>query len=325
MFEGIISITIALIPVYLFILGGYAFRRIGWLKPSADDSLLKLQIHVFYPALIFSFVFRNEALNQPSLLLLPPLVGFLSILLGFAVGYAIARMLGLCKGKGLRTFAFTTGIYNYGFIAIPLIDSLYHSKEVMGVLMVHNTGIEVAIWTLGILLLNGNITRHAWRKLINPPILALAAGLLMNRMLPGTVDADSTPLDAMFESVITTVQQLGRCAIPLALILIGASLRDLMHDASLKLDWRVVSGACLARLLVLPALFIAAALCLPLPMELQAVILIQAAMPSGMFPILMARHYGGSPQTAVQIVIATTLLSVVTIPLWIAIAQRLVG
>ena len=43
------------------------------------------------------------------------ITGFCSILIGFAAGFAAARMIGLKQGKGLRTFSFTTGIYNYGF------------------------------------------------------------------------------------------------------------------------------------------------------------------------------------------------------------------
>ena len=39
-------------------------------------------------------------------------------------------------------------------------------------------------------------------------------------------------------------------------------------------------------------------------------------MPAGMTAIMLARMYGGRPAIAVQIVIATTVLSLVTLP-WI--------
>ncbi|MCE2828062.1 MAG: AEC family transporter, partial [Verrucomicrobium sp.] len=51
--------------------------------------------------------------------------------------------------------------------------------------------------------------------------------------------------------------------------------------------------------------------------ELKRVLVVQAAMPAGVFPIVLSRLYGGDPATAVRIVAGTTLLSLVTIPLWI--------
>jgi hypothetical protein len=50
--------------------------------------------------------------------------------------------------------------------------------------------------------------------------------------------------------------------------------------------------------------------------ELRQVLVVQAAMPAGMSSILLARMYGGRPAVAVQIVIATTVLSLLTLP-WI--------
>ncbi len=324
MLEGFQQIGWALVPVYLFILGGFLFRKVGWLNQQSDESLLKLQVNVFYPALIFTFIFRNEALRDPQLLILPPLVGFVTILLGFAGGFLMAKSIRLKQGKGLRTFAFTSGIYNYGFIPIPLIDAIYHSKSITGTLMVHNTGIELAIWTIGILLLTGSIDHQSWKKLINPPIIALIVGLLLNFLLPPATGQPSGLLAHGLDAVVDTIQQLGRCSVPLALILIGASIRDLMGDERLKVDWSVISAGCGIRLVLLPILFLTAAVLIPLPRELKIVMLVQAAMPSGMFPIIMAKHYGGSPHTAVQIVISTTLLSVVTIPFWMTIGQHFI-
>ena len=65
-----------------------------------------------------------------------------------------------------------------------------------------------------------------------------------------------------------------------------------------------------------PALILCAAKFLPISIELKEVLVVQAAMPAGMTAILLARMYGGRPAVAVQVVIATTVLSLVTLP-WI--------
>ena len=323
MLAGYQSILIALVPIYLFIVGGYIFRKVGWLSQTADESLLKLQINFFYPALIFSYIFGNQALKNPSLLVLPPIIGCASILIGFFVSYWIARWMRYRKGKGLRTLAYTTGIYNYGFIAIPLINAVYNDKSLTGTLMVHNAGIDFTIWTVGILLLTGGFDRNFYKKLLNPPIVALIAGVVLNFILPDWSNSDGFGAKG-FNALINTISWAGNCSVPLALILIGASVSDLMGENSLKPDWKIISIGCGTRLLLLPVAFIAAAALLPLPMELKIVMIIQASMPTGMFPIIMAKHYGGTPQVAVQIVMSTTLLSLLTTPLWVSVGQHFV-
>ena len=52
---------------------------------------------------------------------------------------------------------------------------------------------------------------------------------------------------------------------------------------------------------------------------------VQAAMPAGMTAILLARMYGGRPAVAVQVVIATTVLSLLTLPWIITWGSRWIG
>jgi len=76
---------------------------------------------------------------------------------------------------------------------------------------------------------------------------------------------------------------------------------------------------------VLPLLFLVAAKYLPLTVELKRVLVLEAAMPSAVFPIVLSKHYGGDPPTAVRVVLATTAVSLVTIPLWIRFGMKFVG
>ena len=57
---------------------------------------------------------------------------------------------------------------------------------------------------------------------------------------------------------------------------------------------------------------------LPLTVELKRVLVVQAAMPSAVFTIVVARHYGGHAPTAVQVVLATTVASLLSAPLVLA-------
>ena len=120
-----------------------------------------------------------------------------------------------------------------------------------------------------------------------------------------------------------TFTMLGACAVPLAVLLIGASIADLWGQASIR--WNVAIFSPVLRLGIIPIAFLATAYFLPLTTELKRVIVVQAAMPSAVFNIMIARLYGGHAPTAVQVVIATTLVSCITTPLVIAGGLKLVG
>jgi predicted permease len=79
------------------------------------------------------------------------------------------------------------------------------------------------------------------------------------------------------------------------------------------------------RLGLLPWLFLLAAKFLPLSVELRRVLVIEAAMVSAVFPIAMAKHYGGDPPTALRAVLSTSLVGFLTIPLWIRFGLTFVG
>jgi predicted permease len=104
----------------------------------------------------------------------------------------------------------------------------------------------------------------------------------------------------------------------MALLLIGATLADwLLQKGFATAGFAVPAVACALRLGVLPLLFLLAARYLPLSVELKRVIVIQAAMPCAVLPIVLARHYRGDAAVALQAVLATSVLGLLTIPWWI--------
>lgn len=296
-----------IVPVFALIAIGSGARWAGWISPDADSSLLKLVVNVLYPALIFDAVLGNPALSDPRNVFWPPVVGFGTMVLGIFASLGVARALGFSKGHGLRTFAFASGIYNYGYIPIPLMRGLFGDDSI-GVLLVHNVGCEAAVWTVGVIVVSGVSLRESWRKLISGPVIALllaAAGNVvgLDRVMPSVVE--------------TVIKSAGACAIPLGLITIGATLTEYLRKPSQLFSARVTPMACGLRLLLFPAIFLVLAKVLPISPELKRVMLVQAAMPAGIVPILIAKHYGGQPLTAVQVVLGTTAVGLLAIPLWL--------
>jgi predicted permease len=304
---GYWTLLALVLPVFAVIAAGAGARRMGWLRPEADDSLLKLVVNLLYPCLIFSNVLGNAALRAPGNLLTAPAMGFVTMAGGIGVAYIVAQWAGFATGKGLRTFAFSVGIFNYGYMAIPLVEALF-GRETLGVLFVFNVGCEAAIWTVGILVLAGVSMRDGWRRLFNAPVFALVLAVVLN------VSGAGAWLPQILK---TAVAMCGASAVPLGLLLIGATLVEYFGTPSKLVDLKVTPLACALRLGVLPVLMLALAAVLPLPREVKQVLIVQAAMPAGILPIVIAKHYGGQPLTAVQVVLGTTAAGLLVVPLWL--------
>lgn len=308
------TILSAALPVFILLALGFSLRHTGVLSKEADVSIMKLVIRVFYPCLFLDFIIGNPSLNTASNIIAPPIVGFLTTAGGFLLGYLMARALGLKRGGGMRTFSFCCGVYNYGYIPIPLIAVLFADRGTLGVLLVHNVGVEIALWTVGILLLSGQFDRSALKKLINPPLIALAVALSIN-----AVGLDSR-IPLWMENLF---HMLGACSIPVGILLAGATIGDLLNRQGLQGGLSIPLGAIGIRLALLPLLFIAAAIWTPgLSTELKQVMVVQAAMPAGILPIVLARHYGGDATVAMKVVLTTTFASIVTMPLWLGLGTR---
>ena len=111
----------------------------------------------------------------------------------------------------------------------------------------------------------------------------------------------------------------------MGVILIGATMADHLPQFGAAGGGRVMGLSCLVRIGLLPVLFLALAKWLPCSVELKRVIVLEAAMPAAVFPIVMAKHYGGDAATAVRVVVATSLVGLLTIPLWIRFGMHFVG
>lgn len=311
------EIFVQIAPVFLIMGIGFLLRHFRKLTEEADASLMRVVVTILYPSLILSFIIDNPALQVAENLYFSPVLGYICIAVGFLAGLVMGRLIGLRVGKGLRTFAFSGGIFNYGYLPIPLIAAFFAGRETLGVLLVFNVGVEMAVWSGGIILVSGAFHWGALKRLVNPPLIALIIGLSIN----GTGYGGSMP--SWFTRL---VEMLGGCAIPMGILLAGASLRDLIGDRAIWHEWKIPAGAIFLRLGLLPVLFVAMAVWIPnLTVELQRVLIVQAAMPAGIFPIVLSRHYGGEPRVAVQIVLSTTAVSLVTIPLWVQWGMGLIS
>jgi len=304
----------AVLPVFCLALVGVILRKVDWLTEEADASLMRVVVNLLTPAFILDKVLGNKALHHPENLLLPPIAGFCGVALGVWVSGLAARRLRLGSESVVRTFGASTGIQNYGYFALPLVEQLFPGQTT-GVLLVHNLGVDAAMWSVCLIAL-GHAGWKQWRKLINAPIIAVIVAASLN-LMGG---------DAWIPKFTTvTAHMLGACCFPLGIVLTGAILADSSKELRQDPGWRTIGWSCLFRLGLIPLGMLAIAWALPASRELKQVLVVQAAMPAAVFPIVMSRLFAGDPPTAIRVVIGTSLVGFVTIPIWLHFGMHWLG
>lgn len=305
---GFETILLATIPVFLIVGAGFLCRRLGIINDVSEKSIISLILNLLYPCFILSRVPGNESLREASIVATAIGAGFGLTITGMIVAYLIARVFGINQAAGRNTFCLSSSVQNYGFIPIPLIEALFPKQvanETLGLLFVHNLGLEIAVWTIGIVILSGTL-KGASRRLINGPTIAIVAGLILNFTglyvyIPGFLN--------------NAISQLGQCSIPISLVLVGATICGVLQKESWNFEWKVSGGATLARFLIMPILFWSVAWLISFSDDLKRVLIIEAAMPAAIFPIVLAKHFGGKPAVATQIVLVTSAISIGLTPL----------
>ena len=297
--------------------GAFARHR-HWLSQSADRSLALLTANVLLPALFVDRILSGSQLDDLSVIWVPTAVGFGFTAAGFLLGLLVAKTigpsLGLDSDVKQRSFALCVGICNYGYIPLPLAEQFY--PEAVVDLIVHNVGVDLALWSVGIAVVGGGSGKTWRRAVFSPPLLAVIFSIAVKN----SIGADALP-----KSLATAATMLGDCAIPMGLLLSGAIIVDYLREATWAGATRVIAAAIGIRQLLLPVIMLLIAGFVSMSNDLQKVLMLQAAMPAAVFPIVLVKLYERDTETALRVVLSTSIAGVILIPLWLAVGSWWLG
>ena len=284
----------------LFVAVGYAARKLRVMEDGFDKLLSKFLMAIPLPCMIIdSFHIEYSAkylLNTP-------------ILIGLSVGSMAAMFLLTTlatlrmKDRNMRrTVRFSLLFTNFTFLGLPVVSELYGPEGVF----------NYVIFTLPIRgeRING---KETVRKFLCEPVIAVFIGFILYVL--------QIRLPAVLQSAVTT---LGAMASPLGLLLCGTIIADA--------DWRGLWKQPLAlvvavlRLTVIPAVAVALFWILGVDHELIRSTVYFFAMPVASFtPTFLLRYNPDAVEARVcagHMVVASTILCVLTIPLWTLLLDK---
>ncbi|MCD7736477.1 MAG: AEC family transporter [Lachnospiraceae bacterium] len=206
---------------------------------------------------------------------------------------------------------------NCGFFGIPLIQSTLGNEGVL-YLAAYITIFNVFSWTHGLGLMtrdttgqvSGTSAKQLLKNLCSPMILASALGLVLFF------------LQIKFPPIIAdTLDYIGDMNTPLAMIIAGTSVAQTSIPSLLK-NRRIYLVSSI-KLLIMPALLLAILLVVNVNSTVAYTMLIAAACPSAATGTAFALRYGKNYTYSSELYAFSTLCSLVTIPLFIYAAERL--
>ena len=291
--------ALLLLPDFALILLGTAIRRWMHLGDHFWNGVEKLVYFILFPALLINAIVKTRLDLGAALPLLA--TAFAAMVGGMLLGLLakpVARLPAL-------TFAslFQCGYRFNSYIALAVAGMLFGAPGIATMGLIVGAAVPVAnlvsVWMLA---------RHGevglWREVIrNPLIWGTAAGFMLN--LAGVVPPP--PVQAF-------LGRLADASVALGLITVGAALRlegtPGVRGISL---WLLV-----VKLLALPVIAAGAGRLLGLDGLNYQVVVLFAALPTASSAYILAMRMGGDGRSVAWLISATTLGSMLTLPLWAA-------
>ena len=199
---------------------------------------------------------------------------------------------------------YATMVSNAGFIGMPVASAVYGSLGLLyaSVFLLPQ---RVFMWSYGLSMFTTVSSREVVKKVLTHPcIIAVFLGLAIMAAYTAGIYLPS-PLSA-------TIGQIGGCSTALSMMLIGAILSDVEPREMLNKDAIVYS---FYRLLLIPLLVGILLWKLPLDELSIKVSVLLTAMPAASTTVMLAEKYGRDYKFASELIMTSTLLSLITIPI----------
>lgn len=299
-----------LVAVCLF--AGWALRRRGRVDEAFANALARFVVDAALPCLTFRGVRALRAADS-SALWVPVASAW--------IAFAAAALLLWLVARALRWDRATTGsllvtatVGNTAFVGLPLIEGLYGRDAIATATLVDQAGSFVIVSTATVLLAQRFAdgkdrtqppSQSMLRKLLTfPPVVGSLLGVASRGVaLPAALDA--------------VIERLASLVVPLALVSVGVRLS--LDARALRRDAGPIAAGLVVKLVLSPAIALAAAVALGLRGPTLAITIAQCAMAPMVTAGLVATEHDLRPELASSLVALGVFASLVTVPVWRAV------
>lgn len=301
----------ATLPVFFMMAMGYVLHRIGWVSDAFASGMNSFVFKLALPVSLFTELCDVDvaAVWDGGYILFCLIVTALSILIAVLCSLLLRED---CASRG----EFVQGAYrsSASLLGMTYLENMYGTAEsgslmMLGAVPLYNVA---AVIVLSLMNPSGGKFDSARMKktligiLTNPIIWGIFLGFawaLLRLPVPQMLD--------------TTLNYVGRCASPMGLLAMGASL----DFSALSKKIKPVIGASFLKLIGFPLLFMPVAAALGFRGQELAAALIMTGSASTVAGYVMAKNMGHEGTVSAGTVALTTLLASFTLTFWLFILR----
>ncbi|WP_299848079.1 AEC family transporter [uncultured Paracoccus sp.] len=310
--------ALSILPVIALVALGYGARRWNIIAPSNWPGVEQLGFRLMFPAILLTSIYRSDlSLGRVGPYVLATSLAFLAI--GVS-SFVLRRPLGLSNPRLTSFFQSAMRFNSLLVLAVAaqgLGPAAVSDLAVAMAFLIPAFNISAIIALTAFPPENTSAPRpsraQALRRISaeiirNPLVLGCAAGLILN--LSGA---------ELPRAVLSPLDWLGQGALAVGLLTVGAGIevrRLWKSDAAM---WIAVA----ARLVACPLIFLMLALLMQLSGAQIASGLLLTAAPGASVGYILARQMGGDAEFYADTFTWQTVLSALTLPLWLMLATSL--
>ena len=298
----------SILPIFLIVALGVAQRRMTLFDAGLWNGLEQLGFYVLFPAYLFVTLatadYSGIEIGPVTAVYLGAILLMASLLIA---AWPLFRNRGI--GGAQFTSVFQTATRWNGFVALAIAERIADKPGVaMVAYLMGAIIIPINFINIGLLIWFGGGSRNfltVARKLItNPMVFSSLLG----------VSAAALGIH-VYAPVMGALDLIGRCALGLGLLIVGAGLRieDMLKPRP------VAIVPVFIKLLVFPAVVVSLALIVGLDHETIMLLGLSASVPTAMNGYLLAKQMGGDAPLYAAISTIQTIAAFVTMPLVLAI------
>ena len=301
-------------------LPGYVLVKGNILKQEHSAPLSKILMYVGMPFLVISGTVNNLTINKDFLLRML-VVALIGIGYTFAVFFStrpLSAMEKEAKARGMMRFAMTFS--NNGFLGIPLAIAVFgKASEIFTVLIILNIITNVMMYALGSYLVAADGRSAGIRKaLFTPVLIAFVIGLVLN----------ITNVKSYIPEIVTYSDHFCGIVTPVSMTILGMKLAAVKLSSlfTSKKNYYVAAVKLVACPVIIVALLFLVRAFAGGVINSDVILgfFVAFAMPTAGLASTFADTYGGDTDSAVAFTLSTTMLSILSIPLFYGILSIII-
>ena len=291
----------------ILIIVGIICKKTKIITDDGNKELSKLVLTVVNPIVIL-MAYQTDYKPQ---LVKNLLIAFgLSILSYIILIVAAYLLIPQKDGRETQIERFSAIYSNCGFMGIPLVNALFGSEGIF-YLTAFLTVFNLVVWTHGIILISGERNlKNIVKVFYSPVIISIVLGIIMFFAQIRLPDIITDSLN--FISNLNT---------PLAMIVSGVTIADTKILKLLKKPG--IYYVSFLKLILLPLILIAVFSLFNVNEQIRITVLVAASAPAAAMCTLQCIRYEKNSLYASEIFAASTILSVVTLPIIVHIDNLL--